>query len=133
MREISNWTLGENKPKQSQFVSLTAENAEYAEKNNICVSDCPIEKYALYPISPCSLRTRRLMKNKPKQSQFVLLTAENADLAELLSSKDLCQCNWIKHNYLPMAVFPLTSSTARDYNEMLCLMSCLQRTSNERV
>jgi len=64
MRRISDWTLGENKPKQSQFVFLTAENAEYAEKNNICVSDCPIEKYALYPVSPCSLRTRRLMKNK---------------------------------------------------------------------
>jgi hypothetical protein len=60
----------ENKAKQSQFVFLTAENAEYAEKNNTCVSDCPIEKYALYPISPCSLRTRRLMKNKAKQSQF---------------------------------------------------------------
>jgi len=54
----------QSKAKQSQFVFLTAENTEYAEKNNICVSDCPIEKYALYPISPCSLRTRRLMKNK---------------------------------------------------------------------
>jgi hypothetical protein len=54
----------ESKANQSQFVFFAAENTEYAEKNNICVSDCPIEKYALYPISPCSLRTRRLMKNK---------------------------------------------------------------------
>jgi len=54
----------ESKANQTQFVFLTAENAEYTEKTNICVSDCPIEKYALYPISPCSLRTRRLMKNK---------------------------------------------------------------------
>jgi hypothetical protein len=60
------WALRveQSKPNQSQFVFLTAENTEYAEKNNICVSDCPIEKYALYPISPCSLRTRRLMNNK---------------------------------------------------------------------
>jgi len=54
--------------KQSQNkanLHFTAENAVYAEKKNICVSDCSIEKYALYPISPRSLRTRRLMKNKP--------------------------------------------------------------------
>jgi hypothetical protein len=60
----------ENKAKQTQFVFFTAENAKYAEMKNICVSDCPIEKYALYPVSACSLRTRRLMKNKANQSQF---------------------------------------------------------------
>jgi len=49
------WRLRENKPNQTQFVFFTAENAEYAEKKNICVSDCAIEKCALYPISPCSL------------------------------------------------------------------------------
>jgi len=43
---------------------FTAENAGYAEKKDICVSDCSIKKYALCPISPRSLRTRRLMKNK---------------------------------------------------------------------
>ncbi len=69
-----NWTLGENEPKTNPIkanLHLTAENAEYAEKNDICVSDCSIKKYALYPISPCSglghpvyLRTLRLMKNK---------------------------------------------------------------------
>ena len=64
MREKSNRTLGENKPN----LHFTAENAEYAEKKNICVSDCSIEKYALYPISPLSLRTRRLMKNKPNSN-----------------------------------------------------------------
>jgi len=68
----SNWTLDENKPKTNPIkanLHFTAENAEYAEKKDISVSDCSIEKYALYPISPCSLRTRRLMKNKPNQSQ----------------------------------------------------------------
>jgi len=60
-----------NKANQSQFVFLTAENPEHAEKNNICVSDCPIEKYALYPISPCSLRTRRLMRNKANPSTLL--------------------------------------------------------------
>ena len=59
---------------------FTAKNAEFArlgealrrsqaEKKDICVSDCSIKKYALCPISPRSLRTRRLIKNKAKQSQ----------------------------------------------------------------
>ncbi len=72
-----NWTLGENEPKTNPIkanLHFTAENTEYAEKKDISVSDCSIEKYALYAISPCSLRTRRLMKNKAKtnpiQSQF---------------------------------------------------------------
>jgi hypothetical protein len=64
---------GKNKAKQSQFVLLTAENAEYAEMKNICVSDCSIKKYAPYPITPCPLRTRRLMQNKAKQSQLPAL------------------------------------------------------------
>jgi hypothetical protein len=63
----------------------------------------------------------------------VFLAAENGELAEVLLFKDLCQCNWIKHNSLPVALFPLTSSTARDYNEIFCLMSCLERTPSERV
>ncbi len=65
----SDWTLGENEPKTNPIkanLHLTAENAEYAEKKDISVSDCSIEKYDLYAISPCSLRTRRLMKNKAK-------------------------------------------------------------------
>ena len=65
--EKSDWTLGENEPKTNPIkanLHFTAENTEYAEKKDISVSDCSIEKYALYPISPCSLRTRRLMKNK---------------------------------------------------------------------
>jgi len=61
--------LGKNKAKQSQFVFMTAENAEYAEKNDICVSDCQIEKYALYPISLCFLRARRLIKTKPIEAK----------------------------------------------------------------
>ena len=75
----------------------------------------------------------RLRESKPNQSQFVFFTAENAEFAELLLFKDLCQCNCIKHNSLPVALFPLTSSTARDYNEIFCLMSCLERTPSERV
>jgi hypothetical protein len=34
---------------------FTAENAEYAEKKYICVSDCPIKKCDLYPIYTRSL------------------------------------------------------------------------------
>ncbi|MHC4596707.1 MAG: hypothetical protein ACYS9C_13180 [Planctomycetota bacterium] len=37
---------------------------------DISVNDYSIERYVLYHISPRSLRTRRLMKNKAKQSQF---------------------------------------------------------------
>ncbi len=85
----SDWTLGENEPNSKPNkanLHFTAENAEYAEKKDISVSDCSIEKYALYPISPCSLRTWRLTPTplrttrggvngkqsqfKPKQSQF---------------------------------------------------------------
>ncbi|MHC4596077.1 MAG: hypothetical protein ACYS19_14205 [Planctomycetota bacterium] len=64
--------LLKTKPNKANL-HFTAENAEYAEKKDIYVSDCSIEKYALYAISPCSglghpvdLRTRRLMKNKAK-------------------------------------------------------------------
>jgi len=65
-----------NKPN----LHFTAENAEHAEKKNIYVSDCSIKKCALYPVSPCfhpsqwlcygewTLRTRRLMENKPNPS-----------------------------------------------------------------
>jgi hypothetical protein len=63
-------------------------------------------------------RRRRLQKNKPKQTQFVFFTAETAEFAELLLFEDLCQCNWIKRNYLPAAAFPLTLTTERDYNEI---------------
>jgi len=51
-------------PNKANLRFFAAENAEYAEKKDICVSGCLIEKYTLYPISPRSLRTRRLMKNK---------------------------------------------------------------------
>jgi len=74
--KISDWTPGENKPNSKPNkanLHFTAENTEYAEKKDISVSYCSIEKYALYAISPCSglghpvdLRTRRLMKNKAK-------------------------------------------------------------------
>ena len=33
------WTLGENKPKQSQFVYFTAENAECAEVFDVMCKD----------------------------------------------------------------------------------------------
>jgi len=40
-----------------------------------------------------NIRVCRLPKSKANQSQFVFLAAENAKLAELLLSKDRCQCN----------------------------------------
>ena len=56
MKEKAIGHLVKTNPKRTQSkpikanLHLTAENAEYAEKKDICVSDCPIEKYALYPI-----------------------------------------------------------------------------------
>ncbi|MHC4485379.1 MAG: hypothetical protein ACYS4T_09215 [Planctomycetota bacterium] len=47
----SNWTLGENKPNSNPNkanLHFTAENTEYAEKKDISVSNCSIDKYALY-------------------------------------------------------------------------------------
>ena len=89
---------------------FTAENAEYAEKKDICISDCLIKKYALYPISPRSLRTRRLMKNKPKQSQFVFFTAENAELAE---QKKICVTFYLTKKYNPNVLSPRSRRTRR--------------------
>jgi hypothetical protein len=62
--------------KQSQFTFYSRERCVRRDED-ICVSDCPIKKYAFYHISPRSLRTRRLMKNKPKQSQFQTLPCKN--------------------------------------------------------
>jgi len=45
-----------------------------------------------------------LGENEPKQSQFRNFIYPQRDK--------------IKHNYLPVALFPLTSGTARDYNEI---------------
>jgi len=47
---LSDWTPGENKPNSNPIkanLHFTAENTECAEKKNIYVSDCSIEKYAL--------------------------------------------------------------------------------------
>ena len=92
----------------------------------------------------------RLPKNKPNQSQFLESPNDGLSFLPPIRVRDKLQqesrlfdgpgfrikCGMtggIKHNYLPMALFPLTSSTARDYNEVFCLMSCLERTPNERV
>jgi len=99
----SNWTFGENKPNSNPNkanLHLTAENAEYAEKKDICVSDCPIEKYALYPISPCSLRTWRLMENKANQSQSVFLPRRTPRSESFLLSKDPRRCNCLQNKEL---------------------------------
>jgi len=51
----------QNKPN----LHFTTGSAGHTESKDICVSNCPIKKYALYPFSPRSLRTQRLIKNKP--------------------------------------------------------------------
>jgi hypothetical protein len=66
------WWSGKNKPNSNPNkanLHFTAENAEHTEKQDISVSYSSIERYALYHIPLRSLRTRRLMENKPKQSQ----------------------------------------------------------------
>ncbi len=87
--------LVKTNPKRTQYepnLHFTAENTEYAEKKDISVSDCSIERYALYAISPCSglghpvdLRTRRLMKNKANSKPI----SEKAKMnANFYSTKD---------------------------------------------
>ena len=61
---------------------------------------------------------RRLPENKPNQTQ-----SQNPIYPQRAK---------IKHDYLPLALFPLTPSTARGYNGIFSLMSCFQRTPNER-
>ena len=92
----------------------------------------------------------RLRENKANQSQFVTNSNDGLSFLRNLSSTPIgeqksrlfdgpgfrIKCGMtggIKHNSLPVALFPLTSSTARDYNKIFCLMSCLERTPNERV
>ena len=58
--------LVKTKPKQSQFVFFNAENAEFAEQKNICVTFYLTKKYNPNLLSLRSQQTRRLMK---KQSQ----------------------------------------------------------------
>ncbi|MHC4173933.1 MAG: hypothetical protein ACYTBX_06895 [Planctomycetota bacterium] len=90
----SDWTLGENKPNSNPNkanLHFTAENTEYAEKKDIGVSDCSIDKYALYHISPRSLRTRRLMENKPKQSQFTGSFQDTQNEHNLSNNSELYQ------------------------------------------
>ncbi|MHC4189876.1 MAG: hypothetical protein ACYTBX_02925 [Planctomycetota bacterium] len=65
------WKNEPNSKPNKPNLHFTAKNAEYAEKKDISVSDCSIERYALYAISPCSLRTRRLMKNKPNSKPIL--------------------------------------------------------------
>jgi len=71
MRKYCNGHLVKTNPNKANL-NFTAENAVYADKKNICVSDCSIKNYVLYRTSPRSLRTRRLMKNKAKQSQSAI-------------------------------------------------------------
>jgi len=77
----SNWTLGENKANQSQFVFFTAENAELAEQKNICVTYYLTKKYNPNLLSLRSLRTRRLIKTNPISNLTLLkwvIMRENA-------------------------------------------------------
>ena len=46
-------------------------------------------------------------------------------------SKPICR-KGKKKNFLPIALFPLTSSTAPDYNEVFSQISCSQRTPIKR-
>jgi len=90
----SNWTPGENKANSKPIkanLHFTAENAEYAEKKDIPVSYCSIERYALYAISPCSglghpvdLRTRRLMKNKANLRKATVLDENIGRLSSVM-------------------------------------------------
>jgi len=86
----STTNVSQNKPN----LRFTAENAEYAQEKNICVSDCSIKKYTLYPISPRSLRTRRLMKNKANQSQFTPIFEMFQFSALLIYAKTLRAIGW---------------------------------------
>jgi len=74
--------LVKNKPNQSQSVFFTAENAEFAEQKGIYISDCPIKKYNLSLPSLRSSRTRRLIRNESKQSQFRGSSKACPELAE---------------------------------------------------
>jgi hypothetical protein len=108
----------QNKPN----LHFTADNAGFAERKDICVSDCPIKKYALYPFSPRSLRTRRLMKNKPKQTQF---KAKQTQFQKSTNERNLNP-----NNQLPFTIYHLPITI---YQLPICKTKPIcQRVQNER-
>ena len=72
--DLDIWWIGKNKPNSKPNkanLHLIAENAEYAEKKNIFVSDCSIERYAPYHISPRSGLGHPAGQLAEKQSSLV--------------------------------------------------------------
>ncbi|MHC4174505.1 MAG: GlcG/HbpS family heme-binding protein [Planctomycetota bacterium] len=90
----SNWTLGENKPNSNPNkanLHFTAENTEYAEKKDISVSNCSIDKYALYEANFRKKETKMIMGMKQLWyvTVLVLMLGKTAPVAELATKKAL--------------------------------------------
>ena len=93
----SSWTLGENKPKQSQNKPNSNPISEMPKMNvNISITKDYENKTAF-----------RRIKNKPNQSQF------QTQFQHLLHPQRVR----VKYNYLHVALFPFTSSGPRCYND----------------
>jgi len=106
-------TLGEsgkNKPNSNPIQSQTNPISEMPKMNVNKVLTKDYENKWLW----------RLRKNKPNT---------NPNKAKFTYPKR----GRIRHNYLPSALFPLTSSTTRDYNEIFSQISFFQRTPIERI
>jgi hypothetical protein len=88
----------QNKPN----LHFTAENAGCAERKDICVSDCPIKKYALYPFSPRSLRPLRLMRNAGSDNDFDYFFAKQTQFPGCSNERNLNP-----NNQLPFTIYQL--------------------------
>jgi hypothetical protein len=111
----SDWTLGKNKPNSNPIQSQSKPIKPNLPDAQMSVNSILTKEYERNDIFAVS---ENKAKTNPIQSQFQYLTYPQRAKR--------------KHNYFPMVLFPLTLSTARDYNEIFSLISCFQRTQNER-
>ena len=78
------------------------------------------------PIKPISKPIKA--NSKPKQTQFKPNLSRRNPEQSRIKHPQIAK----KKNFLPIALFPLTSSTARYYNRGFSQISCSQRTPIER-
>jgi len=107
--------LTKNKPNSNQFVER-AKLMQSVYLQRIMKIYANMGKKNKANSKPISMHIT--LKTKPKQTQF-------QDLILPQKAK-------INHNLLPIALFPLTSSTVPDYNRVFSQISCSQRTLFER-
>ena len=87
------------------------------------------DKTSIYKYSYRSPGQKNKPNSKPIKAKTNPIKANSNPIQS--QSKPICR-KGKKKNFLPVALFPLTSSTATDYNKVFSQISCSQRTPIER-